>query len=67
MMILWQPHPMMLMGTIVVGLFVYFLPTLLVLTDPPSKNKNRVMRLNALGGWTGVGWLLAIVQAFRNK
>ena len=43
--------------------FVYFLPTLncLVRTGKTKRNWRAIFVLNALAGWTVIGWVVAIV------
>jgi len=42
---------------------LYFLPTM-VACNGHKKNKDAIMVLNLLTGWTFIGWLIALVWSF---
>jgi hypothetical protein len=46
--------------TILVGLFLYFIPTL---AGHNKQNAGAIFVLNLLAGWTFVGWVVALVWA----
>lgn len=45
------------------GIGVYFLPGI-VAQARKHKNKDAIAILNLLLGWTGLGWIIALVWAF---
>ena len=47
--------------SIVIGLFVYFIPTIIGLR---KRNAAAIFMLNLFLGWTFVGWVVALVWAF---
>ncbi len=47
--------------SIVVGLFIYFIPTIIGLR---KRNAAAIFILNLFLGWTFVGWVIALVWAF---
>lgn len=47
---------------IATGLLLYFLPTGIAYCRN-HRNFAAILGLNALGGWTGLGWLIAFVWA----
>lgn len=47
--------------SIIVGLFVYFIPTIIGLR---KRNAAAIFMLNLFLGWTFVGWVVALVWAF---
>lgn len=49
-----------LMALLVVGLFVYFLPTL---AARHKRNRGAIFVLNLLLGWSFIGWVIALVWA----
>ena len=52
---------------IVVGaLFIYFLPTIVVM-NRKHHSRGAVFALNLLLGWTFIGWVVSFVWAFSNS
>ena len=49
--------------SIIVGISVFLLPTI-VATVRHKKNATAILILNLLGGWTVIGWVVALVWAF---
>lgn len=49
---------------VVLALFLYFLPTIIAITRKHI-NVLSIFILNLLTGWTFVGWVIAIVWAFK--
>jgi hypothetical protein len=47
----------------VIGLFLYFLPTIIAIWNRHPKTV-AIFVLNVLAGWTFVGWVVAMVWAF---
>jgi len=45
-------------GTVILGLVIYFAPTLIA---GSKRNANAIFALNLLLGWTLVGWVVALV------
>ena len=45
-------------------LMVYFLPAIFARTRH-KQNFGAILALNTLAGWTGIGWLVALIWAFR--
>ena len=45
-------------------LILMFLPSLLAIQNKHT-NKNAIIVLNILGGWTGIGWLIALIWAIK--
>ncbi len=45
---------------IIIGLGIYFIPTF-VAYDRKMKNKESVLWLNLLLGWTFIGWVVALI------
>jgi uncharacterized protein with PQ loop repeat len=55
-----------IMGIIIVAalaFFFYFLPALIA-SSYKRKNTTAIFVLNFLLGWTGLGWVLALIWAF---
>ena len=49
------------------GLFVYFLPTI-VAESRHSDRRTQVLLINIFLGWSGIGWIVALVLAVgKNK
>src|ERR1017187_2651407 len=49
---------------VVIGLLVYFFPLAIAnMRKIERENYKRVMMINAFAGWTGIGWLLALIMA----
>ena|SRR6266702_3290605 len=47
-----------------IGLFVYFFPLeIAMMRRIEQQSYKRVMMVNAFAGWTGVGWVLALIMA----
>lgn len=42
------------------GVIIYFLPTIIALSRR-KKQAAAIVLLNIFGGWTGVGWLVALI------
>ena len=49
-----------------IGLFIYFIPTILAYDHNHSKHK-AILVMNILLGWTVIGWALAIIWACTEK
>ncbi len=47
---------------IVLGFFLYFLPSV---AGWEKRDRNAIIALNLLLGWTFVGWVIALVWALR--
>jgi len=48
----------------VIGLLVYFFPLAIAkMRKIERQNYKRVMMINAFAGWTGIGWLFALIMA----
>lgn len=45
-------------------LVVGFLPSILAIQNK-HKNRTAIIVLNILGGWTGIGWLVALIWAIK--
>jgi len=52
-----------LIGMLIVGIFVYFLPTMIARTRK-KRNKTPIFVLNLFLGWTVLGWIIALIWAF---
>ena len=48
------------------GVIIYFLPTIIALSKR-KKQAAAIVLLNIFGGWTGVGWLVALIWAALNE
>src|ERR1017187_892508 len=49
---------------VVIGLLVYFFPLAIAkMRKIERENYKRVMMINAFAGWTGIGWLFALIMA----
>ena len=49
------------------GTVLYFLPTIIALSMR-KKQSPAIVLLNIFGGWTGIGWLVALIwAAIREK
>lgn len=46
--------------TVLLALFIYFIPTVNAFGSK-RKNKGAVLALNLLLGWTGIGWIIALI------
>ena len=53
----------LLIIALVIGLFLYFLPTCIAVARGHN-NTTAITVLNLLAGWTFVGWIVAVVWAF---
>jgi hypothetical protein len=51
---------------ILIGLCLYFLPTTLAGGKTPHPYVSAIFALNLLTGWTGIGWIAALVWALAN-
>ena len=47
-------------------LIIYFVPTIVAIIRN-TRDFLRIMLLNIFGGWTFVGWVIALVWSFRNE
>lgn len=48
---------------LVLGMAVYFTPTIVVNFRPQAKNKNLLFLANLLLGWTFIGWIGCLIWA----
>lgn len=46
-----------------IGVLLYFLPTIIGFARK-KRNAPAIFILNFFGGWSGIGWIIAIVWAF---
>jgi hypothetical protein len=61
-----QGHPLVLAAAVAAALGLYFLPA--VIADRRHRGDLLTLALfNAVVGWTGVGWLIALVWAFQRN
>jgi len=44
------------------GTIVYFLPTIIAVATR-KRQRLAIILLNIFGGWTGIGWLVALIWA----
>jgi len=49
---------------VIIGLALYFLPTMIAATEKKN-NSTAIFVLNLLLGWTLLGWVIALVWAFK--
>ena len=45
-----------------IGLAIYFIPTIQAI-NAKKKNKGAIFALNLLLGWSGIGWVIALIWA----
>lgn len=57
-----SPHEMLSICLLAIGLFIYFIPTLIAIAAG-HVNLTAVIVLNILLGWTFIGWVAALVWA----
>jgi hypothetical protein len=50
---------------VLLGLVFYLAPTVMVL-GRPKRNKVAIIALNIVGGWTVVGWIIALVWSLTD-
>jgi Superinfection immunity protein len=55
----------LVMVHIVVVFFVYFVPTFIALMRD-KRSKGAIIALNILAGWTGIGWLIALIWSLTS-
>lgn len=48
---------------LIIGLFIYFLPTIVGWN---KRNSGAILTLNLLLGWTFIGWVVALVWAMTH-
>jgi len=58
-----SPMPLSSLLVVVALVCLYLLPSLIA----AARGVHGVARLNLLAGWTGVGWVLALVRACRHR
>ena len=51
----------------IVGVIVYFLPSIIAYTRPSNNNLSGVFIVNLLLGWTFIGWVVALVMAVQKS
>jgi len=49
--------------SVIFGISVFLLPTIVAVVGR-KRNTTAILALNVLGGWTIVGWVVALVWAF---
>lgn len=49
-----------------IGLILYFVPTIVVMCRQ-TPNGLKVFAVNLLLGWTGIGWLVALIMACKTR
>ncbi len=47
-----------------VGLFFYFLPSLI---GNKKKNANTIFLVNLFFGWSAIGWIIALIWALKDE
>lgn len=47
----------------IMPIVLYFLPTIMVYRMKKRKNRRAIVTLNIVGGWTVIGWIVALVWA----
>lgn len=52
--------------TLILTVGAYLLPSI-VAHNVQHRNKDAILILNLLLGWTGLGWVIALVWAFTNN
>ena len=50
----------------VIGLVVYLIPVMVAMTRH-TQNRWQVLIVDLLLGWTGIGWIVALVMAFQTR
>ena len=50
---------------LIISIAIYFLPTMLSSNVKDNKISNGIFTLNLLFGWTIIGWIWALVWAFK--
>jgi 4-amino-4-deoxy-L-arabinose transferase-like glycosyltransferase len=53
-----------LVGSFIVGLCLYFLPTIIAVARK-VRNQGSVVAINLFLCWTLIGWVIALANAFR--
>ena len=48
------------------GAMLYFIPTFAAM-NRRHRNRSAIIALNVVGGWTLIGWLVALVWAFTSN
>ena len=54
------------MGFVIFGMGLYFIPTA-VADYRKRKNFKAIFALNLVGGWTVIGWIVALVWALTDE
>lgn len=60
------PWEIALMLSILPSLAVYFIPTIVAIVRH-ARNVLSIVLLNILGGWTFVGWIIALIWSIRDE
>ncbi len=60
------PWEIALILSILPSLAVYFVPTIVAITRR-ARNVLGIVLLNIFGGWTFVGWIIALVWSIRDE
>lgn len=60
---LFQPIHLLII-LVLVGLPLYFLPSIL---GRNKRNAGTIFLINLLAGWIGVGWIIALILALRTE
>ena len=60
------PWEIALMLLILPSLAVYFVPTIVAIVRH-ARNVLGIVLLNIFGGWTFVGWIIALVSSIRDE
>ncbi len=61
---MFRPGPLEI-GLILL-IIIYFVPTIVAIVRR-ARNVTGILLLNILGGWTFVGWIIALVWSFRDE
>jgi hypothetical protein len=49
-----------------IGIILYFIPTIVVMCRQ-TQNGMKVFAINLLLGWTGIGWVIALIVACKPR
>lgn len=56
-----RTDPYVLAVYVLCGLLIYFAPSIIAMG---KRDNGRVFFVNAVFGWTGIGWLVALLMAY---
>ena len=51
---------------VMAGIFTWLAPVIVAVARE-NRNRNQVIIVDLLTGWTGIGWVVALVMAFQAK